>query len=183
MNFELLLRQLIEDLNREGVRYGVIGGFALGALGVPRGTMDFDLLVHREDLVRMHDILTALGYERVLMTENVSHYRHPDSEWGSVDLLHAFRAHSLAMLTRTKGHAVFGGSASLHVLESEDIIGLKIQAMANDPTRRARETADIESLMAAHGAGLDWPRVLQFFELFGLEAEGHELERQYGPAV
>jgi hypothetical protein len=180
MDFELVLRNLLAALDRRSVRYGAIGGFALGALGVPRATIDLDFLVQREDLDELHALLTELGYTRTFITENVSQYRHHDSAWGSVDVLHAFRVHSRAMLQRARDHAVFGGSMRVKVLDPEDIIGLKVQAMVNDPRRRTQDEADIEALMAAQGSHLDWVRLQEFFDLFDLGEQGRALEKRYG---
>jgi len=182
MDFDRLLRSLVIALEKGGVDYAVIGGFALGVLGAPRATADLDLLVLRENLEAIHDTLTHLGYERVVVTENVSHYQHPDVTWGSVDLLHAFRSHSIAMLRRARGYSVYGGSAVIRVLEPEDIIGLKVQAVANDPGRRTQDWADIESLLAARAPDLDWARLREYFALFGLAKELTELETRYRPA-
>ncbi len=41
------LKRLIEHLNREGVDYLLVGGYALMALGYQRGTTDIDLLLPR----------------------------------------------------------------------------------------------------------------------------------------
>jgi len=54
--------------------------------------------------------------------------------------------------------------------------------MVNDSRRRSQDLADIEALMEIHGRHLDWARLQEFFELFGLGAEGRELERRYGHA-
>jgi len=43
MDFELVLTTLLEQFHAQGIRYGVIGGFALGLLGIPRATMDYEL--------------------------------------------------------------------------------------------------------------------------------------------
>lgn len=42
------LKRLIEHLNREGVEYLLVGGYALMALGYQRGTTDIDLLLPRD---------------------------------------------------------------------------------------------------------------------------------------
>ena len=42
------LKRLIEHLNREGVDYLLVGGYALMALGYQRGTTDIDLLLPRD---------------------------------------------------------------------------------------------------------------------------------------
>jgi len=78
---------------------------------------------------------------------------------------------------------VFGGSCNARVLLPEDVIGLKVQAIANDPeNRRAKDSADIVALMEARGAGLDWGRMGEFYKLFGMEAEFQRLGERYNHA-
>lgn len=182
MEFEPVLTMLIEALARRKIRYAAIGGFALGLLGTPRATMDIDFLVHRDDLGQLHELLTGLGYQRRACTENVSQYAHADRGWGSIDVLHAFRTYAVAMLERTRSLPVFGGAQQVRVLQPEDIIGLKVQAMANDARRQAQETADIEALMTRYGKTLDWQHIQEYFDLFELGTEGEVFRRRFQDA-
>ncbi len=182
MDFEHVLRTLLAEFHRLEIRYAAIGGFAMGVLGVPRATMDLDFLVHRDDLDKLHGTLTSLGYQRFVLTENVSQYRHSDGLWGSLDLIHAFRAASLAMLSRAQSYPVFGGTQTVRIVNPEDVIGLKIQALVNDPDRRTQEMADIERLMGFYNERLDWERVQEYYELFNREEEGKQLRKRYGHA-
>jgi hypothetical protein len=182
VDFERVLRALLAGFDREHIRYAAIGGFALGILGVPRTTMDLDFLVHRDDLGKLHELLTTLGYHRLVQTENVSQYRHPDSLWGSVDFVHAFRKTSLAMLQRAKSYSVFGKKQAVKAADPEDVIGLKVQAMTNDPDRRSQELADIERLMTHYGPKLDWERIEEVYDLFGLGGEAERLRERFGHA-
>lgn len=182
MDFERVLRTLLEAFAQQHIRYGAIGGFAMGALGVPRATADVDFLVHREDLPRLDHALTNLGYLRYAQTENVSHYRHPEKTWGALDFLHAFRKFALAMLDRTRECSIFNGTQTLRVVQPEDLIGLKVQAIANDPLRKSQEQADIEVLVMAYGKTLDWHRIQEYYELFELGAEARRLRKQFGHA-
>jgi hypothetical protein len=180
VDFERVLRALLAEFRRNKIRYAVIGGFALGVLGYGRATMDLDFLVHRDDLEKLHARLTALGYERLLQTENVSHYQHRDGAWGGLDFVHAFRKISLAMLARAKSYKVFGGKQRIRVADPEDVIGLKVQAMVNDPDRKSQEVADIEMLMRLYGAKLDWQRIQDFYDIFGLKDEASRLRERFG---
>ena len=182
MDFEIVLKRLIFEFSRLHIRCAAIGGFALGVLGVPRQTLDLDFLVHRDDLEKLDDALTALGYTRVFQSENVSQYRHPDTTWGSVDFIHAFRKISLAMLERAKDYPVGGGKQSLRTAQPEDVIGLKVQAMFNDPERRPQEQNDIERLMARYGRKLDWNRIQEFYEVFGFSDEAKKLRDRFDRA-
>ncbi len=182
MDFEQVLRSVLAAFAKEKIRYAAIGGFALGALGVPRATSDFDILVHRDDLDRLDQTLVALGYRREIRMENVSHYRHPQASWGGIDVLHAFRKPSLAMLERAQSRPVFGQSQHIMVLQPEDIIGLKVQAMANNPIRRPQDQADIEAVMTRHGRQLDWDRIQEYYEVFDLGQDARQLRTRFAHA-
>lgn len=141
--------------------------------------MDLDFLVHRDDLEKLDKALTDIGYSRVFHSENVSQYRHPETAWGSVDFIHAFRKISLAMLDRAKDYPALGGTQSLRTAQPEDVIGLKVQALFNDPERRVQEQRDIERLMAQYGRRLDWTRIQEFYEVFGLAEEAKKLRERF----
>lgn len=182
MDFELVLKTLLAEFSRLEIRAAAIGGFALGVLGVPRQTMDLDFLIHRDDLKKLDEALIRLGYRREFHSENVSQYRHADATWGSVDFIHAFREISLAMLERAEAHPTLGGSQTLRTAQPEDVIGLKVQALCNDPARRAQEQSDIERLMARYGRDLDWQRIQEFYEVFGLADEARSLRARFDHA-
>ncbi len=109
-----------------------------------------------------------MGYECRHKTENVSQYVSPLKVFGEVDLLHAFRSASLGMLQRAEDREVLNGM-NIRVLRIEDMIGLKVQAMANDEKRKNIELADIEALISRFRDELDWPLVEDYFKLFGFE--------------
>lgn len=182
VDFELVLQKLLSEFSRLGIRCAAIGGFALGVLGAPRQTMDLDFLVHRDDLEKLDGSLTALGYVRVFCSENISQYRHPDAALGTVNIIHAFRNISLAMLDRAKEYPALGGRQRLRTAQPEDIIGLKVQALYNDPERKTQEQNDIERLMSLYGPKLDWDRIQEFYNVFGLVEEAKKLRERFDRA-
>ncbi len=179
MDFEQVLTTVLGAFERQHIRYAVIGGFALTTLGVLRATRDVDFLVHRDDLEPLHAILTPLGYQRVAQTENVSHYTHPDLRWGSLDFIHAFRAIACEMLEQAQPRPIFQGKQTIRVVHPEDVIGLKVQSLANNPRRRAKDQYDIEELAKLYGNRLNWSRIQDHYELFDLGAEGKELRARF----
>ena len=180
MDFEQVLRTVLAEFERQRIRYAVIGGFAVSTLGVLRATRDVDFLMHRDDLERLHAILTPLGYQRIAQTENVSHYTHPDSVWGSLDFIHAFRVIACQMLEQANAVPIFQGAQTIRVVQPEDLIGLKVQSMANNPRRRAKEEYDIEELAQRYGNQLHWDRVQAYYELFELGEEARALQARFG---
>lgn len=168
MDYKTVLRSIIKEFEANNVHYALIGGFALGLWGVIRATMDLDFLAARDDMGRIDAIVSALGYKSFYRTENLTQYRAENEVYGELDFLHAFRSHSMGMLKRAGTKQVFGGEIVLKVLLPEDLIGLKVQAMVNDPRRRAVDMSDIESLIDLHEKSMDWPLVEEYFSMFGM---------------
>ncbi len=54
---------LTELLNREDIDYAVCGGWAMAIHGLPRATIDIDLLVLAEDFEKIWKTAQTLGYE------------------------------------------------------------------------------------------------------------------------
>lgn len=179
MDFKLVLEKLLKKFHEQNVRYALIGGFALGAYGVSRATVDVDFLVHRDDMEKVHTIMHENGYKCGYRTENVSQYSSSLKVFGEVDFIHAFREISIGMLQRAEEKSVFNESISVKVLKVEDIIGFKVQAIANDESRKQGDLADIGALMKLHKKSLDWDTVEKYFSLFGFSPLFEELKRKY----
>lgn len=180
MDFKLVLSKLLTAFEEQNIRYALMGGFAMGAWGMPRATVDIDFLVLRGDMEKVDAIMRSLGYECKHRTENVSQYLSPLQVFGEVDFLHAFRVPSLSMLQRAVDKKVLGNTTSVKVLKIEDLIGFKVQAIANNRERTTVDLADIEVLMGAHGSTIDWALIEEYFVLFGLDEMFKELKRKYG---
>ncbi|MDT8286801.1 MAG: nucleotidyl transferase AbiEii/AbiGii toxin family protein [Elusimicrobiales bacterium] len=177
MDLKHALQELVEGFDANGIDAALIGGFALGALGMPRATMDIDFLVDRAALDELEPFMTGLGYKKEFVSENVSQYVHAGPDALEVDFLHAFRPVSMKMLREALSVDVFGGGMKVKVLRPEDIIGLKVQAIVNNPDRKNRDTADIEALAVT--AGLDWPRIGSYYSMFGMEKDFEALKSKY----
>jgi hypothetical protein len=182
MDFKLVFEQLISFFHENNVRYALMGGFALGAHGVVRSTVDIDFLIHQDDLSNVDSFMNELGYECRYSSENVSQYTSSDTLMGEVDFIHAFRESSVKMLERAEEKSVFNQTESLKVLKVEDLIGFKVQAIANDESRRNLDLADIESLMRMHNVSLDWVTMESYFSMFGFSELFEELKRKYADA-
>lgn len=183
MNFITVLGSLIKELDQQGIRYALIGGFAMAMRGVQRATMDLDLILALDDLEGAHSLLLQYGYERAFYSENVSHYQSQDPEWGRIDILHAFRAPSLKMLDRAE-RLELTADIALKVARIEDIIGLKIQAMSNDLRRAEQDWLDCRQLSRLawqEGISLDWDLLESYFSLFDKTDLLPILRSYYGP--
>lgn len=179
MDFKTVTRRLVAAFSEQGIPYALIGGYAVGLWGVPRGTVDMDFLVPRDDMAKVHAIMESLAYEVVFASENVTQYVSPLATFGEIDFLHAFRPATLKMLTRAVEKTLFSDGVSIKVLLPEDLIGLKLQAFSNTQTRERLDMYDIETLMKIHGKLLDWELIAEYFDIFDLAQLFEELERKY----
>jgi len=178
MEFRKVLSLLIKSFEEKNIRYGLIGGFALIAHGIPRTTVDIDFLVDKRDLDKLDKIMQDMGYKLIFRTENVSQYIGSDISLGEVDFLHAFRKYSKKMLERMQDIKLEDIEAK--VLSPEDIIGLKVQAIANNPDRKYKELADISAIIKNFREKINWELLKEYFRLFNLEEEFYTLKKRYG---
>jgi len=168
MNFRSILSVLIEKFKENEIRYALMGGLALGLWGVGRSTVDIDFLVDRGDLSRIDHIMQELGYECKFKSENVSQYVSPLKIYGEVDFLHAFREASLEMLVKAVEKDILEGSLKIKVLKPEDLIGLKFQAIKNNPLREQTDIEDIKALLSILGGNLDWSEIEEYAKIFDM---------------
>ncbi len=178
MSHAAILSTLAGEFARHRIRHALIGGMAVVLLGGSRATRDLDFLVHADDLPAVDGIMARLGYRRTVRTDNFSHYEGRHGFQGAVDVQHAARPVSQAMLRRARVRKAPGLRRAVQVLQPEDLIGLKIQALANDPTRAARDRADIDELAVSRRGRIEWRRVLAYFADFNLRHEGKRLRRR-----
>jgi predicted nucleotidyltransferase len=179
VNFLKVIGAVCSDLDAAGVRYALIGGFAMALRGVQRATVDLDFILMLQDLEKADAIFRRAGYERAFKSENVSHYFSKDLGLGRIDLLHAFRGPTLGMLDRCDRISVADG-VDLPVVQVEDIIGLKIQAAVNDPRRHDRDWFDIKQILeniSESDQSIDWELLGDYLALFDL---GDQLENMKG---
>jgi hypothetical protein len=182
VDFQNVIANVLRPFELSGGRYALMGGFAMAMHGVQRATMDLNLLILLEDMGKADALLRQRGYELAFRSANVSHYQSEDWEWGRIDVLHAFRAPSRAMLERAE-RVAFGGSGEIPVVRVEDLIGLKVQAVSNDPSRGEGDWADIALLIEAAALGgraLDWELIADYLALFGRMEKLTELRKRHG---
>gem|GEM_PF-146357 len=180
MDFYATLVAVGGRFQERGCAWAVIGGVAMGFYGVVRSTVDVDLLVEGCWAPLLDEMLQDLGYRLVYRWEESSHFAPAAPGRCPLDVLHARRAHTRAMLSRARRLRLEPDGPTVPVVQVEDLIGLKVQAFVNDPERRRGELVDIRALLEAAAerrAGLERGRIEEYFALFGESAELAELVR------
>ena len=169
---------VLEAAGRGGFRVALIGGFALPFHGVMRATGDVDFLVEVAGADLLHETLLSVGQRCLNRTDELANYESTRPEIAPVDVLYARRRPSVAMLARARITRSAGLGLEVPVVDAEGIIGLKVQAMANNPARRDRERDDIRELLIAQRSHLDLDLVREYHRIFGLEEQLEEMLRE-----
>jgi predicted nucleotidyltransferase len=171
MNFKVILKNLLSRFSEAGVEVALSGGLALSTMGVFRFTKDIDFVVLEEWVKIVDRIMVEFGYEKQgFSTEEIVSYISPLKVFGQVDFLVARRKYSRAMLKRAREMSVLDGELKVKVLLPEDLIGLKLQAIMNDPKNRyGVDAPDIQRLLKLRGSSMDMNLVREYFRLFEKE--------------
>lgn len=151
--------------DKHNIRSALIGGFALHVAGFTRATQDIDFMVEADDIEKVREIMSSIGYDLTHESSEFSNYWHPMEPLGCVDFLHAHREYSRNMLKRAKRHDILE-RFQVPVLIPEDIIGLKIQSYVNNPKRQTLDMADIEFLLRENLENLNFELIREYFDLF-----------------
>ncbi len=138
----------------------LIGGLALAAHQVVRATRDVDFLADAADAQRLHEILLALGYRCVHRSEDAANYLRDDE---GLDLLYAHRPVAQRLLSEAIERETIMGT--LRVISAEGLIGFKLQALVNNPSR-LRDMEDIRALLRAQHGRLNMAEVREYFAMF-----------------
>jgi predicted nucleotidyltransferase len=171
VNLKEVLKILISRFQNKGIDFVLSGGLALSTMGIFRFTKDIDFLVYEESKKTIHDIMTDLGYQKQdFSTEEIFSYWSPIKALGQIDYLFARRKYTRAMMRRAKKSPVFDGKYKLKTILPEDLIGLKVQAISNDPRNRFPVDApDIQRILQTKIDEIDMDLVRMYFELFSKE--------------
>lgn len=138
----------------------LIGGVALAAHEVIRATRDVDFLADALDGDYIDGVLTGLGYRCVHRSDDAANYVREDE---GLDLIYARRPESRRLLAAAKERDTTFGR--IRVISAEGLIGLKLQALVNNPSR-LRDRDDILSLLRSQRGRLNMEEVRGYFTLF-----------------
>ncbi len=162
------LRKTLEiarsQLESAQISFALIGGFALSAHGIHRATKDIDFLVDGSKKEEIKKIFLSQGFNLSYESAEVLQFCGP----GYLDILLANRPLSLEMLRTSSNYKLF----NIPVVSPEGIIGLKIQAYKNDPSRKLQDLADIQGLLNIPKINLN--KVKEYADLFN---EWTEIEK------
>lgn len=140
-----------------GIDHALIGGLAMVNLGLQRATIDVDFLIEVENKEKTKELLLKNGFNLSAESSEFMQF----TGLGYIDILLAKRPISKKMLQDAK----ISTELNIKCLLPEDIIGLKIQALSNDPSREFQDKADIQFLIENY-PNMDWEKIKSYSDLF-----------------
>ncbi len=168
-NLVCQVREAVDSFHGLHTVPALIGGLALAAHSVVRGTRDVDFLADAVDADRLHEILTGLGYQCIHRSADAANYLRGGE---GLDLLYAHRPEARRLLAEAEERDT--GMGRLRIIGAEGLVAFKLQAYVNDPSR-LRDLDDIRALLRTNRTTLDMPSVRRYFQLFEREALLDEL--------
>ncbi len=161
------------NLSESRIPFALIGGFALGAYGMPRYTADIDLLSHMmygPDISRM---MARLGYHCLQQTDSFAQFNSDFGVLGKIDFMFVATPEGEKILQESimVDDELLGKTP---VVQPTDYVILKLMAIANNPERRVKDEADIaaffqlsdKDLLPGCFEPLDRKKILLFAERF-----------------
>jgi len=160
LDFAKVLKTLDIGFEQRGLEWAVVGGVALVLHGLPRLTMDLDIMVNGDDQSKVLEFLDGLGYERLHVSQGYSNHLHPEPSWGRVDVLYV-RGETREKVFGQAQTRLGPGDLAVPVGDPEHLIAMKVFACRSSPGRRAQDLADIRGL--AEVAAVADQRVREIF--------------------
>src|SRR5262249_32846898 len=140
-----------------------------------RATGDVDFLAEGTGSNALHAALLDAGARCLHRSEDAANYAPGTSPLAPIDLIYARRPRAIDMLRRARPEPLRGTRLRIEGVDAEALIGLKLQAVVNAPSRRAQDQADIRALLAARGGSLDMELLRDYYSLFHRERELQQL--------
>jgi predicted nucleotidyltransferase len=166
------IAEAVAALGAIDARFALIGGLALASHKVVRATQDVDLLVESERADSIEAELLRLGYRCLHRSADAANYLRGDER---LDLLYASRPIAKRLLAGARQLETSLGT--LKVVSAEGLVGFKLQAFVNDPSR-TQDLEDIRALVRANRPTLDIEELRGYFRLFEREALLDEILRE-----
>ena len=147
-----ILVMLHQHFSEKGVPHALIGAMALALYGMPRYTADIDLLSDVHQRKTLLNVMGALGFDCFQDTDNFLQFDSEMGVYGKIDFMLVHTDEGRAVLERAI--LVYDDSfGEVPVVQPTDYAVLKLMAIANNPDRKNRDAADLESLFKAVSAG------------------------------
>jgi predicted nucleotidyltransferase len=160
------LEQVQQAADEKGLRFVLIGGFAVIEHGYARLTADIDLLVLRDDQQPWRELLHGLGYQLAEDGENFKQYRKGDEAEWPLDLMLARQDTFDGLIAAARRVTVQG--ASVLLVSLEHLIALKLHVLKQARLHRfLKDFQDVVELVRINNVDLRSGQIRDLFLRYG----------------
>jgi hypothetical protein len=174
MHFAKVLDEVTRFLDGHGIRFAVVGAFALQTYGLSRATSDLDFVVEDRAQGPLRAHLESLGYETIHISSGYSNHVHSLASLGRLDFIYIDVATASQLFSAATSVELLPGHTA-RVPRPEHLAAMKVLAMKNDPARTYQEMADIQFILGL--PGVDHEEIRGYFEAQGLLERFLEIKR------
>lgn len=149
MNSQMLQRVLCEiagTLDSYRTPYALTGSFALKLYGIPRFSVNLELIADKRDREEVTAKLEKVNFHCCNKTEIYSRFESENDICGRVDCMFIHTRDGREMLARRR-YATDSAAGAVPVAQPTDYIALKLISMANQPGGSFEDEADIRSVL------------------------------------
>jgi hypothetical protein len=163
------LTAFTQELQKNQIAFGIIGGLAVFAYGGERTTFDIDFLIDEKHKETLKQIAVSMGLK--IVNENPEVLQLSGSV--QIDIIFARREKTQQMLQKLRKIDSF----PYPVVAPEDLIGLKIQAFVGDRSREFTDKGDILTIFKNYPT-LDLDKVKEYADIFNVWNEISDLKNR-----
>lgn len=175
---QLSLRAIIETLSeyfkKNEFDFGLIGAFALYAIGYVRATKDVDIITRLKYQDEIVFYLESLGFTTIHKSTAFSNHEHMIGSI-RVDMMYVDGDTADNIFSSTESKILFKG-LKVPVVSAEHLIALKLFAIKNDPDRKHKDASDIEEIIK--NSDLKKINIKHYFIKYGQEQLYEELSEK-----
>jgi predicted nucleotidyltransferase len=160
------LQEIQRTASERGLRFVLIGGWAVIQHGYTRVTADLDLLVLRSEQERWRELLSTLGYECFNDSEGFQQYKKPGQEAWPLDLMlvnqETFEGLLAAAAPATVQHAI------VPLVSLDHLIALKLHVLKQGRLHRfLKDFEDVIQLVRINRLDLQSAPLRALFMRYG----------------
>lgn len=161
-----IIAEIHPRAEKEGLRFLLIGGHAVIALGFARATLDWDFLVPECERGRWKGLFARIGYTVYAETSGFAQLQPPDG-MPVVDLMVVSDATFEKLTIASLEMQVEG--LPLRIPSAQNMVALKIHAarQRTDSDSRDKDLTDVIEIIKRHGLSLDNPEFHELVERYG----------------
>jgi predicted nucleotidyltransferase len=141
MNLQEIIQRVTQTLCQSGIKFLLIGGYAVNYYGYTRNTLDVDFMIAAEDVDKSRKLLKEAGFSNVSDGENVLMFSRPDSSL-RIDFLKTDSDTLNKLLRNAQSVQLFGVTIEIPALL--DLLAMKFFALGQ--ASHVREDKDVPDI-------------------------------------